>query len=469
MSRPPIYRQNKRGSFFILVLLLAAIGGLTYWCSKSFSPQPFIENSTLKERTFKGKVEEISIPEKKLKAYFIAEKDTPLVAVSFIFANSGSAYDEVGKEGLASLAAATIEYGAGRKSAAALRDEIGVKGIKFGFAADQDSFSGTMTAPKAYLNEGAEWLRKLLQRPRFEDKYVASAKEQFLKVLATEKENPATELSLVFNQKLFGEHPYGRNPKGNEASIKALQQEDLKQYVQDNFAKDNLYIGITGDLTTKEAETLMGQIFGNLRAQKKSTVLEEPSIDWQQKVTRIQRESGQNIVSFATRGTCRKCADFYPLYVANYLFGGAGLNSRLNQRIREKEGLTYGGYSGLILKDRGNLLTAGFSSTPDKYIKALNLFEEEWQKVAKQGFSAEELRMAKNYLVSSYNLRFASTIGIAEMLAYMQKYDLGLDFLQKRNAYIEKVSLQQLNQAATKYFGGAKVQAEIGTFEKGEK
>ena len=50
------------------------------------------------------------------------------------------------------------------------------------------------------------------------------------------------------------------------------------------------------------------------------------------------------------------------------------------------------------------------------------------------------------------------------MLAYMQRYDLGLDFLQKRNQYVENVTLKQLNQVAMEYFTEELLQAEIGSF-----
>lgn len=66
--------------------------------------------------------------------------------------------------------------------------------------------------------------------------------------------------------------------------------------------------------------------------------------------------------------------------------------------------------------------------------------------------SAQELEDAKDYLISSYNLRFASIDGIADMAAYMQKDDLGLDFLQKRNDYVRSVTLEDINRAIRKYF-----------------
>ena len=87
-------------------------------------------------------------------------------------------------------------------------------------------------------------------------------------------------------------------------------------------------------------------------------------------------------------------------------------------------------------------------------------------KTGETGFTEEELRAAKDYLTASYNLRFASIAGISDMLAYMQKYDLGLDFLQKRNGYVEGVTAEQLNRAAKQYFNNNLLQAGIGFFGK---
>ena len=466
MSKRPAYLKNKRGSYWVVSAVLAALIWLIYGYGNDFPLQPLVDNSEFKNRGFQGRVEEIAIPEKGLTFYFMQEDTNPLVAVSFIFDHAGTAYDPQDKQGLAMLTAASLKDGAGKYSAEALREEMAIRGIKIEFGADKDVFSGQMTAPKSSLPEAAEWLKLILSRPRFEEKYLVSAKDQILKVLETEKENPEKELALAFNRKIYVAHPYGRNPLGTPETVAALRRSDLQDFVSRKFGRNNLYIGIAGDLTGKEAAALAGLIFGDLPEKAEVEPLETPDIDWQQSVLNIRRGGGQNIAAFAAAGTCRQCEDFYPLYIANYLFGGAGLNSRLNQRIREKEGLTYGGYSALTLNDRANLLVAGFAATPEKFARARELFLQEWQKAGETGFTEEELRAAKDYLTASYNLRFASIAGISDMLAYMQKYDLGLDFLQKRNGYVEGVTAEQLNRAAKQYFNNNLLQAGIGFFGK---
>ena len=87
-----------------------------------------------------------------------------------------------------------------------------------------------------------------------------------------------------------------------------------------------------------------------------------------------------------------------------------------------------------------------------KINRVMEIFNEEWNKMGAEGVSAEELEEAKNYLIASYNLRFADISAIAEMLVYMQKEKLGIDFLQERNRYVSEVTLDEVNRAAARYF-----------------
>ena len=61
-------------------------------------------------------------------------------------------------------------------------------------------------------------------------------------------------------------------------------------------------------------------------------------------------------------------------------------------------------------------------------------------------------------------MRFASIQNIADILAAMQKYDLGLDFLKRRNSYIEEIKLEDVNKAAKKYYNNHVVSVAVGRF-----
>lgn len=456
--------KNKNGSYLIMIMLLLGLIFVIYGYNKNFSIQSLVENSELNNRKFTGKVEEIEGLKSKIKAYFMQQNEVPIVAISFVFADAGSAYDDEGKKGIASLTASTITDGTIFKSADAIRDETGIRGISISFESSKDSIGGSLVAPKEHLEDAIALLRDILTKPKFERKYLEIAKAQVIKSLEVEKENPAKELSLANDKLIFGTHEYAQNPLGNKQDVLNISQADLKKFVRENLAKDNLYVGIAGDLTKDDAKYIIDEMFSGLSDKKQGKKIDNVVLNFDQPVMKIDRKDGQNIVSFTVEGTCRKCEDFYPLYVANHIFGGAGLNSKLNQKIREKEGLTYGAYSSMILTDKVNLLTVGFSSTKDNFEKAVSMFKEEWKNYAQNGFSKEDVDFAKDYLIASYNLRFASIAGIADMLVMQQKMGLGLDFLNKRNDYVKNVSVEAVNKALKKYFTDNMLQAQIGNF-----
>lgn len=465
MGKKPMYLKRKTSSKMVvlfLCLIVFVVLHLIVGSEKPTDEPVVIEQKAIPTSEFKGKAQKIIAPKSQIEAYFMHQKSN-LTAISFIFEEAGYAYDPQNKEGLAQIAAATLKEGAGWWSAKELRNLTGSKGIKIGFAAQRDDFAGSITFPKQAQEEAIKFLREMFKNPHFEDKYVDNAKNSNIKLLEVEKEDPQTQLALEMESKIYGDFVYARNPLGKIEDIRGISRRDLLNFVKNYLGKNKIYVGITGDLSVAEAQELIDDLFANLPIVADKDI-GRPQINWMQPTLQISRKQEQDIVMYAAPGTCRLCDDFYPLYIANYLFGGAGLNSRANQLLREEKGLTYGVYSQLDINDKANLLTAAFSSAADKTALAKDLFIKEWQRTGKEGFSEEELRQAKDYLTASFNLRFASTAGIADMLAYMQKYGLGIDFLQKRNRLVEEVSLQQVNAAAAKYFTNQLLQAEIGNF-----
>ena len=104
-----------------------------------------------------------------------------------------------------------------------------------------------------------------------------------------------------------------------------------------------------------------------------------------------------------------------------------------------------------ISNNRGNMKNVE-TIINTNYDKMKQLLVAQMQQFANEGATYDELKAAKDYLLASYNLRFNSTLSLSGMLNEMQKLNLGLDFLQKRNDYIRKINLEDVNNAARKYF-----------------
>lgn len=451
MSRRPYYARKHRRWPLWLAITAAACGAWSLFFS--FDSQKIIEQSELKAHTFTAKVEEITAPKSGLKAYLMTEKSNPIVSVNFIFADSGSAYDRPGKKGLSGLTAQMMSEGAGHLDRRRYKDELENYATDIEYEAGQDDFGGSLLTLKENLEPAKKLLALTLYEPRFDKEDLERLQRQTVQAVDRMMEKPNGRLAEFAGKAVFQNHPYAGGALEVRKDVKNVSDADMRKFIRERLTKDVLHIGIAGDISKAEAEAFVDDVFGGLEAERPQSGLSAPETDFSFREEMLEEDDlPQVLTAVFAPAVPRLNKDFYPLYIANYVLGGAGLNSRLNQAAREKEGLTYGVYTGMRLLQQAPQLTGGFSTTPENFERMKEIFVEQWSKMGAEGISARELQAAKNYLQNSYNLRFADIGTLAAILAHMQREGLGTDFLQKRNRYIEEVTLEQANTAARKYF-----------------
>lgn len=453
-----IYHKKKSFSpklfkFCIFMACVAVLcwGGRFFYASYRFNPQKLVENSVFKEATFHADVKEI-VSRGGIKAYYFEDRTNPIISVRFRFKNAGTAFDESGLFGISQMTAALLTEGAGNYSSRKFKDLLDQNAISLSFSSGYDDLSGSLLTLKKNQKIAYRLLRLALTEPLFDSDNIRAVREQMLTLLKQQKEFPDSALALAWGKEIFGQHPYGRNPVGEIADIQNITRGELEDFVKSHFNRKNLLVGIAGDLSEDEAKKMLDQVFGALPEAGSQIFVDNASVNWTKRELNLSRPLAQNIATFTAPGVKRSDVDFYPLYIANEIFVGQGLTSRLSKALREDRGLTYGVYAYLSIQDKAQLIKGGFSSTPENFEEAQSLLLKEWEKMGKYGVSDEELEQTKNYLLSSYNLRFASLENIAETLVAMQEENLGVDFLTKRNSYIRAVTLEQVNQVAKKYF-----------------
>lgn len=458
MARRIYHKKKSSGGFFKAVLaigLCLAIGWLGYktYCDVMvFHPQKLVENSSLKAEGFSVPVVEITSREG-IKAYYFEDHTNPIISMSFLFKNSGTAYDENGQFGISNMAAALLTEGTESFDAEKFKEIVDDKAIQISFGADVDDFYGSLLTLKNNQKIATDLLKSVLTEASFNRNDIQRVRRQMLLAIDRQTEYPQSLLNLVWAQDLYQNHPYARNPIGKKADIKNIGKEQLQNFVQNNLAKQNLIVGIAGDISRQDAEKLLDKVFGSLPEKTKSQpYVADAKLYFDGHEKNVQGNLPQVVALFTAQGVARNHPDFYPLYIANQIFGGSGLNSRVSKAAREDKALTYGVGSYLFIQDKADLIKGGFSTTPDKYKELQDIVLTQWQNMG-QGVTKEEFNQAKNYMIASYNLRFASLADIASMLVAMQKENLGIDFLQKRNAYVNAVSFDDVNNAAQKYFG----------------
>ena len=396
------------------------------------------------------RIKEVTSP-KGIKGWLIQDKTVPLFTMNFAF-RGGAALDPVGKEGLADFVSSLLDEGAGALKAQAFQAKLENNSIAMRFGAGADSFSGSIGALLEYRGLAADLLRMALTGPRFDAEPVKRIRGQHLSSVRRRAERPGYTARRAWKVAVFKDHPYGRDLDGTEASFKAINVSDLKQFVAKRFARDVLVVAAVGDIDEAAFGQMMDRAFSGLPARAAPANLPEAKIGGAGKVIVTERDIPQSVAVFGHGGIKRKHPDYYAANIVNYVLGGGGLTSRLATEIREKRGLAYSVHSRLVTMEHAGIITGRVATANARVAESLALIRQQWARIAKDGITAEELKDAKSYMTGSFFTRLNSTGRIARVLVSIQLQDMGIDYLARRNRLIDAVTMDQVRRVARQLF-----------------
>ena len=386
-----------------------------------------------------------------IEAWLVEDHSNPIISLDLAF-QGGAALDPAGKPGLAHMVSTLIDEGAGPLDSQSFQGTLDDRSISLRFRAGLDTFSGSLSTLTENRAKAFELLRLALTAPRFDAEPVERIRSQILSRLSREAEDPDTIASRTLRRLMFQGHPYARPTRGTEASIAAMTVEDLRGFVRTRFARDQLFIGVVGDITAEDLKALLDTTFLPLPAEAAPFTVPEAAAANAGDIVVIERNIPQSVVAIGQGGIKRDDPDYYAAYVVNYILGGGGFSSRLVEEVREKRGLAYSVYSYLGPLDYGSLVAAGTATQNERVGESISLIRAEWARMAEEGPSAEELEQAKRFLTGSFPLRFSSSGSIAGMLVGMQLEELGIDYLDERNSFIEAVDLATAKRVAKELY-----------------
>lgn len=382
-----------------------------------------------------------------IEAWLVRDTKNPVLTMRFAF-RGGAALDPEGKAGLANMVSSTIDEGAGELTSQEFQGRLQNLAITLRFDAGQDTFSGRLKTVTENRDEAIRLLNLALTKPRFDTEPVERIRAQILSGLRQAKEDPNEAASKALMQRMFQDHPYARQPEGRIETVESITVDDMRGFMARRIARDNLVIGAVGDVTKEEFGELLDRAFGDLAKTAEPWQVGEAQTFAGGDVEVVERDVPQSAVSFAQPGIKRGDDDFYAAYVVNHILGGGSFTSRLYQEIRERRGLAYSVYSYLWPLDRGALIVGGAGTANARVKETLQVLRAEWRRLAENGVSQDELDDAKTYLTGSFALRFTDSDSIAGMLLGMQLDELGIDYMNRRNALIEAVDLNAANSVA---------------------
>jgi len=381
-----------------------------------------------------------------IEAWLVQDNSIPFMAIEFWFDGGGS-LDRPGARGATNLMMALLEEGSGNLDSQEFAAAQEGFAASFGFDTYRDEVVISAQVLTQNRDEALALLRDAMVSPTFEQSALERVRQQVISGIEFELTDPDTISGQTFNALAYGDHPYASSYDGTVESVGALTRDDILAAHRSALVRDRVSVGVAGDITPDELGPLLDEMLGDL---PESDLPLPAMAEFQAPggIEVVEFPVPQSSVLFGNEGVTRTDPDFFPYFVMNQILGAGGYRSRLNQEVREERGLTYGISTWTGLSDYIAMHQGAFSSSNDLVAEAIDVVLAEWEDLADNGVTAEELEAAQRYMTGAYPLRFSGNSSIAGTLAAMQADDMPIDYINTRNERVMAVTLEDIQRVA---------------------
>ena len=382
-----------------------------------------------------------------LRAWLVQDSQNPIITIQATFA-AGSSSDPAGRSGTAHLVSGLLDEGAGTMDSASFRRALEENSIRLSSQSGRDSFSVTLTTLTDTRETGFALMRLALRQPRFDAAPLERVRGQLIAARRNNRAKPGWIARRTWSRAAFGDHPYGRPHRGTPESITAITRADLLDFAARAFVRDRLTISAVGDIVPAELAAVIDRIFGALPAAPATApTLIAARMALSGETLVIDRDVPQSMVIFGHQGIARTSPDWHAATILlEILAGGSG--SRLYREIREKRGLAYGISASRVSLDHASLIVGSVATVNERVAETIELIKSIWTDFAREGPTREEVQHTKDYLNGSFGLRFTNSGTIADVITWLQRHSLGIDYIERRRDIINGITFADLRRVA---------------------
>jgi len=384
-----------------------------------------------------------------LQVLLVESHEAPLVQVNLLI-RAGSGDDPAGKFGVASLALAMLDEGAGARSALEIADAVEFLGADLSTTSSFDASAVRLNVPVARLTDALPLMADVALRPTFPQTELDRLRQERITALLQARDDAESVAPTAFARLLYGpSHRYGTDAMGTQATLKAMSTGDLRSFHAAMVQPANAVLVVTGDTTLDRMRPLLDQHFGGWKAgtaPARTPIAAAPQPAQGQIYIVDMPGAEQSQIRIGWVGVPRSTPDYVTLQVLNTVLGGP-FTSRLNLNLRETHGYTYGANSRFTMRLAPGPFAAAAGVQTDKTSEALQEFFNELNAITKP-VPADELGKAKNYVALGFPAEFETSQDLASRLEEMVIYRLPDDYFERYVANIQSVTPEAVQQAA---------------------
>ncbi len=375
----------------------------------------------------------------------------PLVSASLIMRN-GAADEPPEWAGATLLAARALSEGTERYDAIALVEAAERLGAGLHAEASWDATSAALDVPSARLEPALELLAEMVHHPTFPASEVDRLRDERLNDLLQARADPRRRAEEAFTDTIYtADSPYHRPGGGVPETVEKLDRDIVRAAYERGQDPDRATFIVAGDLAGLDVPAMVQRLFGDWQraAGAHDTIAIPAASAVDSRLIRLIHRPGsvQTEVRIGHVGLPRHIEDYPALSVTGAILGGL-FNSRLNMKLREEKGYTYGASAGWDLRRAAGPFAARSAVNGEATAPAVQDILTELDRIRQERVTEEELKAARDYLVGVFPLRFETPGAVLGALAGLAVHGLADEEITRYRDNIETVTAQDVLDTA---------------------
>jgi zinc protease len=405
-----------------------------------------------------------------LVVYLVEDHHLPLVRGNALF-RVGSRWEPSQQVGLAQLTGTTMRLGGTQGHPSAdLNRLLEQRAAAIETSISTSSGSASFDALSKDTGFVLQLFAEVIQTPAFEPNQVALAANQLRGAIARRNDHPSDIASREFSKLLYGaESPYARTVE--DATLAAIQREDLVNFHRTYIRPETTLLGIVGDFDRRQMKDWLAKYFGTWQAPPPKPNLVPPTARQQnddQIFLADQPHLSQSTVLMGQLGGLAKDPDYPALTVMNGVLSGFG--GRLFNNIRSQQGLAYSvSGSWQAAYDYPGTFLAGGQTRTETTAQFIQSLRAEIKRLQTSPVSPAELTYAKESILNSFIFRFENPGQTLSRLMTYEYYDYPPDFIFDYQRQVKATTIDQIQRVAQKHLRPEAMVTLIVGQEKGLK
>jgi predicted Zn-dependent peptidase len=402
-----------------------------------------------------------------LKVILIEDHKQPTFTMQLALVGRGDADDPKGKDGVAYMTASLLREGTPTRSSVQFSQDLETLGGTFGVGTTTLDTYITMSGLTRSLDPLLAIVSDVILHPTFPSTELERFRPRLLSQLQAQRANPDFLVEEQFAKAIYGDHPAAVVSPSPEA-IRAITQEDIKQFHETYYKPNESLLLVSGDLTLAELMPKLKSVFGGwARGDFPKLNLPPVSAPTQAHAFVVDRKASvQTSLLLGSLSIVGSSPDRYALAVMNQVLGG-GPASRLFLNLREDKGYTYGASSSIGVGRYPGTFSASADVRTEVTEGALHEFLYELKRISKDDVGPEELENAKRAIVGRFALSLENPRSFLSNLFEQETLGLPDDYWDHYAERIAAVTPADIKRVAAKYVDPTKLQiVAVGDAEK---